>query len=348
MRIIHNLKWDLGLPHDYEKTVIPEFPDYFRVVGDGDDDDRVLELVCWSDELAVSVMEKKALKGKELELVFPVKFSSGFEMDNKYEKWLNEWQRLPYVSPYENASHLSPSSDESDRWVVGVLHEILHILVPKKTEKDNVIMLGEWLGLRSRFKRALLQHPGMFYVSTKIGTYTVVLRDGYKRGSLIEHHPLMDLRSQYVHLMNTVKEDSKTSKAVQGKSTAKKSNDKENLEGRGKDGESSGEERERERRESSDSEAEEDSESDFDGNEEKSRKRSTRKTAANSRGREVGRDSWKRSDGKFRQRTMEKNPGEISKRIQMVGGHKNVESSQQRSRSSNSRGRFLNSKKTPV
>lgn len=237
LRVIEALRWDLGLPHDYVKSIVPEFPDYFRVVGTGNN--AVLELVCWCSELAVSVLEKKGKrkgkgkgKGKglenEMELEFPVQFSSGFEMDKKYEKWLKEWNKLAYVSPYEDATYLPASSDESDKWVVGVLHEILNLLVSKKTEKDNVLMLGEWLGLASRFKRVMLQHPGIFYLSNKIGTYTVVLKEGYKRGLLIEDHHAMELRRKYIHLMNTVKEDGKTSKVVvKGKSGTKESSVKD-------------------------------------------------------------------------------------------------------------------------
>ncbi|RYR55929.1 hypothetical protein Ahy_A05g021756 isoform B [Arachis hypogaea] len=298
LSIIEHLKWDLGLPHDYLHGVIPEFPDYFRVVQEKsrafrNDDDRVLELVCWSNELAVSVMEKKnKKKGSDSE--FPVQFSTGFEMDRSYQRWLSQWQKLPYVSPYENAAHLSASSDESDRWVVGVLHEILHVLVPKKTEKDNLLILGDWLGLRSRFKRALLQHPGIFYLSSKIGTQTVVLREGYKRGSLAERHPFMDLRSQYIHLMNTIiKEDGKDVKVVLGKINQDESNDKDLEEGRVK----------------------------------------------------PVRDSKReRSAGRSTQKFRERNPSEASRRLQIRGRNKDVESSVQRSRSSKSRGKCQKSK----
>nr|POE89132.1 17.7 kda class i heat shock protein [Quercus suber] len=72
------------------------------------DEDGVLELVCWSDELAVSVMEKKG------SIAFPMQFSRGFEMDKKSKKWEDEWQKLPYISPYEDASHLLPNSDDGD------------------------------------------------------------------------------------------------------------------------------------------------------------------------------------------------------------------------------------------
>ncbi|CAI8593779.1 unnamed protein product [Vicia faba] len=351
LRVIEGLRWDLGLPQDYAKSMIPEFPDYFRVIGTGGD--AVLELVCWSKELAVSVLEKKmASKGKIL--AFPMQFSTGFKMDNKYEKWLREWNKLPYVSPYENAGHFPASSDESDRWVVGVLHEILHLLVSKKTDKDNVLVLGEWLGLASRFKRAVLQHPGIFYLSSKNRTYTVVLREGYKRGLLVEDNQAMEFRRKYIHLMNTVKEDSKKQKDVKGKSSAKEGNvkdceGKEGEEKRGSDENCEEEQEEEGSSELSDSEAEDASETVVDDDEEES-SRGNRRSSANRRGRNFvemklgdkkpSRDSVReRPGGKISRKTWEKNPSKGSKRIQTRGEYKDVRSSPQRSRLSKSRER---------
>ena len=220
LKLLDFLLWDLGLPQDCVKSLAPEFPDYFRVLGDKNlspwsGSDLGLELVCWSDELAVSVMEKRAksretgyVKGMPIE--FPMQFSKGFEIDKRLKQWIGDWQKLPYVSPYENAMHLGPNTDESDRWAVGVLHEVLNLSVSKKVEKDTLLCLGEWLGIRSRFKRALLHHPGIFYLSNKIGTYTVVLKEGYKRGLLVEKNPVVDIRNQYIHLMHTVVEERKS------------------------------------------------------------------------------------------------------------------------------------------
>lgn len=209
--LLERLKWELGLPLDYEKALIPEFLDYFRVIGDNNllgENEKELELVCWSDEFAVSEVEKKG--GSSGKTEFMLKFSKEFEMDKKYKKWLDEWQKLPYVSPYKNAMDLGNKSDESDKWVVAVLHELLNLFVGKKAEKESLLCLGEFLGLRPSFKRALLQHPGIFYVSSKIGTHTVVLREAYKRGMLIERHPLISMRSNYIKLMNVVKDDNKS------------------------------------------------------------------------------------------------------------------------------------------
>nr|POE62648.1 protein root primordium defective 1 [Quercus suber] len=222
-----------------EKTIVTEFLDCFRVVGGGNrDEDGVLELVCWSDELAVSVMEKKG------SIAFPMQFS-------------------------RDASHLLPNSDESDKWTVAVLHELLHILVPKKTERDNLLLLGEYLGLRSRFKRALLQHPGIFYMSTKIGTYTVVLKEGYKRVLLVEDHPWMQMRNRYIHLMNMVKEDGKPVSVLGGSNEKKRKTVTDEKE-KGEEDES-GEEYEGASSDPSDAEVEDARDNEYDDDEDESK-----------------------------------------------------------------------------
>ncbi|KAL2335023.1 hypothetical protein Fmac_016236 [Flemingia macrophylla] len=404
LTLLHRLRWHLGLPPDLAHSLVPDFPDYFRATAAGD----FLELVCWSHDLAVSVLQNRYRNRNQNgeSLVFPVQFSNGFEMDKKYERWLREWQRLPYVSPYEDASHLRGSGDEYDRWVVGVLHEILHVFVGKKVERDCLFELGEWLGLRSRFKRAILQHPGIFYVSSKTGTYTVVLREGYRRGSLVEDHPVMSLRNRYVHLMNSVREEGIVGKVVQAKGGVDESEAK--VDGGG--GEGGGEMSEGEVCEVKDaSEMDVDDGGDDDGD-----KRSQRGDVVSARGyREFGkvklhvdkhlrdsgrgrsplkdsygerstsrdrgrysgkmkleaykplRDSRKQGSdlGNFQRErsplrdsrkeksigiTGGKNSMEVSKRRQVRGASKDVKSTQQRSRSSGSRGRSLASKKAPV
>lgn len=228
LEILDLLKWDLGLPKGYVETMVPEFPDYFRVVKSrlrgcsGE-----LELVCWSKEHAVSVLEKKAKDYTKGSLIaFPMKFSNGFVVDKKMKRWFDDWQKLPYIPPYENALHLSATSDESDKWAAAVLHEILNLFVSKKVEKDLVLHLGEFMGLRSRFKRVLHNHPGVFYLSSKLRTHTVVLRDAYKRGVLVEGNQLVTSRNRYMKLMSKAK---KESNAV----SSRKREDKGKVEGEG-------------------------------------------------------------------------------------------------------------------
>ncbi|PHU19793.1 hypothetical protein BC332_10944 [Capsicum chinense] len=114
---------------------------------------------------------KCGTESEDILVKFDLKYLNGFEMD---KKWVDEC-----------------------------------LCVGKKTKKDNLLFIAECLGLRSRFKRALMLHPGVFYVSRKVDTYTVVLKEGYKRGMLIHKNLLMELIFKYVFLMNKVMEDKK-------------------------------------------------------------------------------------------------------------------------------------------
>lgn len=145
-------------------------------------------------------------------------------------KWLDEWQKLPFISPYEDASHLDPKSDLFDKWTVGMVHEVLSLFISKKTEKENLEMLAPHLGLRPGFKKVITHHPGIFYVSNKLRTHTVVLREAYRRDLLVEKHPLMGFRYQYIHLMRKGKEGGDASKDGKGKEIDPQSiDDGENL-----------------------------------------------------------------------------------------------------------------------
>ncbi|XP_057978135.1 protein WHAT'S THIS FACTOR 9, mitochondrial [Malania oleifera] len=234
--VIDRFKYDLGLPHDYLLTLLSDFPEYFEVCSLQDrlNESEVLglELVSWREDLAVSVMEKRAMSEnwgykKGLRLSFAMQLPKGFDLEKKVKNWVDEWQNLPYISPYENAFHLSPSSDQAEKWTVAVLHELLHLLVSKKTERENVFYFGDYLGFGSRFKKALVHHPGIFYVSNKIRTQTVVLREGYRKDFLVEKHPLMGMRHRYIYLMNKAKKWRKPH-VVFGAGHKKKINSKSN------------------------------------------------------------------------------------------------------------------------
>ncbi|KAI4296193.1 hypothetical protein L6164_036170 [Bauhinia variegata] len=179
-----------------------------------------LELVSWRKELATSELEKRVMrwdcsgqKGSH-NIAFPMSLPKGFDLEKKVKNWVEEWQALPYISPYENAFHLEPNSDLGEKWIVAILHELLWLLVSKKTEGENLLYLGEFLGLGSRFKKALAHHPGIFYRSNKIRTQTVVLREAYRKDFLVEKHPLMGMRHRYIHLMTKANKKGKPATIV--------------------------------------------------------------------------------------------------------------------------------------
>lgn len=208
LHLVDRVRWDMGLPNDYVRSILPDYPDYFELTTDDSTQQLWIDLVCYKKELTVSAMERRAEAAdsggykKGAPLAFPMQFSRGFDMEKKVKKWVEEWQKLPYISPYEDGWHLDPKSDIGEKWAVGMLHELLHLFVGKKAEKETILAVGAHLGLRPGFKRAFNQYPGIFYLSNKIRTHTIVLREAYKRDLLVEKHPLMGVRYQWIHLMH--------------------------------------------------------------------------------------------------------------------------------------------------
>ncbi|KAG9157512.1 hypothetical protein Leryth_010358 [Lithospermum erythrorhizon] len=200
LQTIDQLKWDLGLPHDYSETLIKNHPNLFSLVRLPDDRDG-LKLVKWDWSLAVSHLEKSSAKENRTRLAFPIGFMRGFGLKRKCMKWLEEWQMLPYTSPYVDASHLDPRTDVSEKRSVGVFHELLHLTIQKKTERSNVSNLRKPLALPQKFTKVFERHPGIFYISRKGDTQTVVLREAYDRDRLIEKHPLAEIRDKYATMM---------------------------------------------------------------------------------------------------------------------------------------------------
>ncbi|XP_056689583.1 protein WHAT'S THIS FACTOR 9, mitochondrial isoform X2 [Spinacia oleracea] len=166
-----------------------------------------LELIKCRKELGVPAILNKEfgdyLECREGKIVkFPMKFSPGFDLQKKVKDWIDAWQCLPYISPYEDAFHIAPRSDQAEKWTVAVIHEILSLLVSKKTEMRNILRLGDYLGFGLRFKKAIVHHPGIFYVSNKNKTQTVILREAFVKDRLLENHPLVGMRHRYIYLMN--------------------------------------------------------------------------------------------------------------------------------------------------
>lgn len=206
LQTIDQLKWDLGLPYDYQDSFILNHPEIFSFVRLPDG--RVgLKLLFWDDKLAVSELEKNASLQQEDQDIksgtfrFPISFTRGFGLKRKSMEWLKEWQKLPYTSPYANASHLDTRTDVSEKRVVGVFHELLHLTLHKQTERKNVSNLRRPLALPQKFTKAFERHPGIFYISKKNDTQTVVLREAYNGGELVRSHPLVKIREEFANLL---------------------------------------------------------------------------------------------------------------------------------------------------
>ncbi|XP_051179291.1 protein WHAT'S THIS FACTOR 9, mitochondrial [Lolium perenne] len=217
LHLLARLRLDLGLPADFTRSLLPHYPDYFALSADG----RLLELVCYRKDLAVSDVQSYAQRTGGYKvgdpIAFHLSFPRGFELHKNVRKWLDDWQKLPYISPYEDGTHLGPRSDITEKRTVAVLHEALSLTIGKKMEKEVLVKLGEALRLPPGFRKVLAKHPGIFYLSHKLRTQTVVLREAYRRHMLVVKHPMMGIRYQYLHLMHMGKEEAGKSKGKERK-----------------------------------------------------------------------------------------------------------------------------------
>ncbi|KAD6453257.1 hypothetical protein E3N88_07962 [Mikania micrantha] len=150
-------------------------------------------------KLAVSQLETSAILQQKRG--FCVGFPRGFGLKRKSIEWLDEWQRLPYTSPYVDSSHLDPRTDVSEKRIVGVFHELLHLTIQKKTERQNVSNLRKPLNLPEKFTKVFERHPGIFYISKKNNTLAAVLREAYDGGRLVHRHPVSKIRNKFASLL---------------------------------------------------------------------------------------------------------------------------------------------------
>ncbi|GFZ03679.1 ubiquitin carboxyl-terminal hydrolase family protein [Actinidia rufa] len=202
----------LGLPDDFDRNLVRKYPDHFQFVK-ASNGLLSLKLGQWREELAVSELQKsnersfsgeyRQFKRGQTVLAFPMNFPRGYGAQKKVKEWMEEFQKLPYISPYEDSSRIDPNSELMEKRVVGVLHEFLSLTLHKKTKRNYLRSLREELNLPHKFTRMFTRYPGIFYLSLKCKTTTVTLKEGYRRGRLVDPHPLVRLREKFAYVMRT-------------------------------------------------------------------------------------------------------------------------------------------------
>ncbi|PKU85252.1 protein WHAT'S THIS FACTOR 9, mitochondrial [Dendrobium catenatum] len=204
LRIIQGMLWYLGLPEDFLKNPEVVSDGCFRII-EIEGEEQWLCAEADSNEQVLSVLQRNSIKqGSSGPVAFPLFPSKGLRLKKKIESWLDDFQRLPYISPYEDFSSLDPNSDVSEKRVAGVLHELLSIFVDYSAERRRLLCLRKHLGLPQKFHKVFERHPHVFYLFLKSKTCFVVLKEAYNglSASAIEIHPMLEVRKKYVELMN--------------------------------------------------------------------------------------------------------------------------------------------------
>jgi hypothetical protein len=217
---IAHFRRDMGLPHNFRTRWVHMFPELFRLVTLEDGD--YLELVSWNPDWAVTEHEKNvaALAGDtnaksnagapgELSLPFHMKFPPDFKSYYKfrgkahhYVKTGNteQFQKTSYLSPYAEATGLTPGSQEFDKRAVAVMHEILSFTLEKRLVTDHLTHFRREFVMPQKLMRLLLKHYGIFYVSERGKRLSVFLTEAYDGTELVKKAPLVRWKEKVLQL----------------------------------------------------------------------------------------------------------------------------------------------------
>ncbi|KAI5064478.1 hypothetical protein GOP47_0021148 [Adiantum capillus-veneris] len=213
---INYLKEELGLPDNFKRTVVKANPHLFKLVITRVNLEKGMspsvKLLDWDEKLAIPAIEAYRQdpastsgldeEGKRRKAYsFPINLPPGFKIKKAFRYKLRSWQELPYRSPYADTSDLDLKSEEAFKRAVAVVHEFLHITVEKRTRVDHLAHLREDYKLPQKLGATVLQNPGIFYMSTKSNKQTIFLREGYRKGELLEKDPLFTIKEKFLALI---------------------------------------------------------------------------------------------------------------------------------------------------
>lgn len=207
---------DFGLPDDFEYSVVLKYPEYFRLFDADETRNKYIGMVERDESLCVSAIEKarereyreKGADAEDVRFSFIVNFPPGFKIGKYYKIAVWKWQRLPYWSPYDDVSGYDLRSLEAqkrmEKRAVAMIHELLTLTVEKKITLERIAHFRMALDLPKKLKEFLLQHQGIFYISTRGNNgklHTVFLREAYKKGELVEPNELYLARRKLAELL---------------------------------------------------------------------------------------------------------------------------------------------------
>ncbi|VVB08087.1 unnamed protein product [Arabis nemorensis] len=199
------IRKELGLPEDFRDSILAKYSLDFKLV-----DLETLELVDYDDEKSLGVAKveewreveyrEKWLSEFETNYAFPIHLPTGFKIEKGFKEELRNWQRVPYVKPYER-KEMSRGVERFEKRVVAIIHELLSLTVEKMVEVERLAHFRKDFGIEVNVREVLLKHPGIFYVSTKGSTQTVFLREAYSKGCLIDPNPIYNVRRKMLDLV---------------------------------------------------------------------------------------------------------------------------------------------------
>lgn len=215
LRAIFKVWRELGLPDDFEDSVISQNPHIFQLCDAHEPNTHLLKLVdvLPNDHFTAAVenwrvveccREDCSVDRTEIQFSFKHAYPPGMRLSKTYKAKVKKWQSLPYLGPYEMMGEMKKSKAGMmalEKRAVSIVHEFLSLTVEKMAEVEKISQFRKWFGIDLNVRDLFLDHPGIFYLSTKGKRHTVFLREAYERGCLIEPNPVYDARRRLLNLV---------------------------------------------------------------------------------------------------------------------------------------------------
>ncbi|XVE83350.1 hypothetical protein DITRI_Ditri16bG0082200 [Diplodiscus trichospermus] len=215
LRAIFKVWRELGLPDDFEDSIISRNSHIFKLSAGYEPNTHILEL---TDEMhgksfVASVENWRVMEcckedctvdRTEIHYGFKHCYPPGMRLSKDFKAKVKEWQRLPYVGPYEEMGEKKRSKTRImglEKRAVAIVHEFLSLTVERMVEVEKISHFRKSFGIELNIRDLILDHPGIFYLSTKGKRHTIFLREAYERGCLIDPNPVYNVRRKLLDLV---------------------------------------------------------------------------------------------------------------------------------------------------
>ncbi|XP_047307996.1 protein ROOT PRIMORDIUM DEFECTIVE 1 [Impatiens glandulifera] len=217
LRAVMKVWKELGLPDDFVNSVIASNPHIFQLIDGNEPNTHVLKLV---DNKSIEnfsaaienwriteyCKEGNNVDRSDIKYCFKQMFPPGMRLGKTFKAKLKEWQRLPYIGPYEEMRENRKSNSKAgmmglEKRAAAIVHEFLSLTVEKMVEVEKISHFRKCFGINLNIRDLFLDHPGIFYLSTQGKMHTMFLREGYERGCLIEPNPVYTARRKLLDLV---------------------------------------------------------------------------------------------------------------------------------------------------
>ncbi|KAI3811333.1 hypothetical protein L1987_21054 [Smallanthus sonchifolius] len=217
LRAIFKVWRELGLPDDFEDSILSQNPHLFHILDAHEPNTHLIKLVgtpSSHENLTAAVENWRIMEGckddcsvdrTEMRFSFKHGYPPSMRLKKNFRAKVKEWQKLPYTGPYEEFTSVKKRSKtgvmEIEKRAVTIVHEFLSLTVEKMVEVEKISHFRKWFGIDLNIRDLFLDHPGMFYLSTKGKRHTVFLREAYERGCLIDPNPVHVVRRKLLDLV---------------------------------------------------------------------------------------------------------------------------------------------------